>query len=177
MLRSRATLIFVTHDRMFLRKLATRILEIDRGHLFDWCCDYDTFLDRKETALAAQEKQDALFDKKLAAEEVWIRQGIKARRTRNEGRVRVLGQMRRERRDRRVASGEVRMRIEQGRRSGNLVVDVENVSFSYNEQPIVSGFSSTVMRGDKIGIIGPNGIGKTTLLRILLDPELLPGRS
>jgi ATP-binding cassette subfamily F protein uup len=163
-----ATLIFVTHDRVFLRKLATRILEIDRGHLFDWCCDYDTFVERKEAALAAQEKQDALFDKKLATEEVWIRQGIKARRTRNEGRVRALEKMRRERQERRVAHGDVRIRIEQGRRSGNLVVDVEDVSFSYKEQSIVDGFSTTVMRGDKIGIIGPNGIGKTTLLRILL---------
>lgn len=173
LLRSSGTLIFVTHDRMFLRKLATRILEIDRGHLFDWCCDYDTFLKRKEAALTAQEKQDALFDKKLAAEEVWIRQGIKARRTRNEGRVRALEKMRRERRERRVGQGEVRMRIEQGKRSGNLVVDVEDVSFSYEDQPIVSAFSTTIMRGDKVGVIGPNGVGKTTLLRILLG-QLAP---
>ncbi len=168
LLRSRTTLIFVTHDRMFLRKLATRILEIDRGHLFDWCCDYDTFIKRKEATLAAQDKQDDLFDKKLATEEVWIRQGIKARRTRNEGRVRALEQMRHERRERRVGQGEVRMRIEQGTRSGNLVVDAKDVTFSYNDQPIVCHFSTMVTRGDKIGVMGPNGIGKTTLLRILL---------
>lgn len=168
------TLIFVTHDRMFLRRLATRILEIDRGRLFDWSCDYDTFLQRKEAALAAQDKQDALFDKRLAQEEVWIRQGIKARRTRNEGRVRALKDMRDERRQRRDSPGVVRMQIQSAQRSGNLVTEVKNVSFGYPDCPILRDFSTMIMRRDKIGIIGPNGVGKTTLLRILLgklDPD------
>jgi len=167
------TLIFVTHDRMFLRTLATRILEIDRGRLFDWSCDYDTFLKRKEETLAAQEKQDALFDKKLAQEETWIRQGIKARRTRNEGRVRALKKMREQRRQRRDDPGVVRLQIQSSQRSGQLVTKVEDVSFAYPECPILDSFSTTIMRGDKIGVIGPNGAGKTTLLRILLK-ELEP---
>jgi len=162
------TLIFVTHDRMFLRKLATRILEIDRGRLFDWSCDYDTFLRRKEDALAAQEKQDALFDKRLAQEEAWIRQGIKARRTRNEGRVRALKQLRQQRRHRQDDPGVVRMQIQSGQRSGNLVTELKDVTFAFDDQPILENFSTMIMRGDKIGVIGPNGSGKTTLLRILL---------
>ncbi len=168
------TLIFVTHDRMFLCQVATRILEIDRGRMFDWSCDYDTFLLRKEQALAAQEKQDALFDKKLAQEEAWIRQGIKARRTRNEGRVRALKNMREDRRQRRDQPGFVRMQIQSGQRSGNLVTEVKDVSFAYPEHPILQDFSTMIMRGDKIGIMGPNGAGKTTLLNILLgkiEPE------
>ena len=167
------TLMFVTHDRMLLRKLASRILEIDGGRLFDWSCDYDTFLKRKDQALAAEAKQQALFDKRLAQEEVWIRQGIKARRTRNEGRVRALEQMRRQRQERRGAIGTVRLQLQQELRSGTLVADADNVSFSYGERPVVSGFSTGVARGDKIGIIGPNGAGKTTLLRLLLG-ELTP---
>ena len=163
-----ATLMFVTHDRMFLRRLATRIFEIDRGRLFDWSCDYDTFLKRKEAALDAEHKQNALFDKRLAEEEAWIRQGIKARRTRNEGRVRALKQMRRERSERQIAPGKVNLRIDQGQRSGALIAEAKNVSFSYDGRDIVRDFSTTIMRGDKVGIIGPNGIGKTTLLRIIL---------
>jgi ATP-binding cassette subfamily F protein uup len=162
------TLMFVTHDRVFLRKLATRILELDRGKLFDWSCDYETFLQRKEAALAAEEKQNALFDRKLAEEEVWIRQGIKARRTRNEGRVRALQAMRNERQQRQARPGTVRMRLHQDQRSGNLVASAEDVSFSYGDHVVFRGFSTAVMRGDKIGIIGPNGAGKTTLLRVLL---------
>ncbi|MFN5757935.1 MAG: ATP-binding cassette domain-containing protein, partial [Planctomycetia bacterium] len=162
------TLMFVTHDRMFLRSLATRILEIDRGRLFDWSCDYETFLVRKEAALAAEQKQNALFDKKLAEEEVWIRTGIKARRTRNEGRVRNLEEMRRARRDRPVAVGRVKLEIQEAERSGALVAAAEGVSFRRDDRPILADFSATVMRGDRIGIIGPNGAGKTTLLRILL---------
>jgi ATP-binding cassette subfamily F protein uup len=175
LLRWEATLVFVTHDRMFLRRVAGRILELDRGQLFDWSCDYDTFVKRKEAALAAEEKQNALFDKRLAQEEAWIRRGILARRTRNEGRVRALERMRRERQERRVGPGKVRMTIDQELRSGNLVVRAENVSFAYGDRAILQGFSTTIMRGDKIGVIGPNGAGKTTLLRVLLG-QLAPGK-
>jgi len=162
------TFMIVTHDRMFLRKVAQRILEIDRGQLFDWSCDYDTFLKRKEAALAAEDKQNALFDRRLAEEEVWIRQGIKARRTRNEGRVRALMTMRRERSERRSSEGKVRMTIQQGQRSGNVIADVKNAAFAYGDHQVLCDFSTTIMRGDRIGIIGRNGTGKTTLLRLLL---------
>lgn len=168
LVRWNATLIFVTHDRMFLRKLATRILEVDRGRLFDWSCDYDTFLKRKEDALAAEEKQNALFDKRLAEEEVWIRTGIKARRTRNEGRVRALKALRNIRSERQERTGKVQLVIQEAQRSGALVCDTEDVTFRYADRDIIRDFSTTIMRGDKIGIIGPNGAGKTTLLRILL---------
>ncbi len=168
LLRWPTTLLFVTHDRAFLRKLATRIIELDRGRLFDWSCDYDTFLVRKEMSLASEEKQNALFDKKLAQEEVWLRQGIKARRTRNEGRVRALQQMRLERSKRRDIKGLAKLEIQSEQRSGALVAKVEDFSFAYDARPIVSGFSTTIMRGDKIGVIGPNGVGKTTLLQLLL---------
>jgi ATP-binding cassette subfamily F protein uup len=162
------TLVFITHDRVFLQNLATRIIEIDRGRLFDWTCDYTTFLRRKQAALGAEEKQNALFDRKLAEEEVWIRQGIKARRTRNEGRVRALEAMREERRQRRERTGSVRMEAAKAEKSGQLVAEVKDVSFSYGDRPIVDGFSTLISRGDKIGVIGPNGAGKTTLLKLLL---------
>ena len=166
--RIRTTLVFVTHDRAFLRRLATRILEIDRGRLFDWTCDYDTFLLRKEDLLAAEEKQNALFDKKLAIEEAWIRTGIKARRTRNEGRVRALEAMRRQRSLRRSSTQDVKMAIQEAQRSGTLVTRLDNVTFAYGERPVVREFSTTILRGDKVGIFGPNGAGKTTLLRLIL---------
>ena len=161
-------ILFVTHDRTFLRSLATRILEIDRGRLFDWSCDYETFLARKEAVLAAEEKQNALFDKRLQQEEKWIRQGIKARRTRNEGRVRALKKMRSQRQDRREQVGQARIQIQEGQRSGNLVAEVDDISFAYPGHRIVEKFSATIVRGDKVGLIGLNGVGKTTLLRLIL---------
>jgi len=167
------TLIFITHDRVFLQALATRILEVDRGQLFDWTCDYATFLHRKQQLLEAEEKQNALFDKKLAIEEVWIRQGIKARRTRNEGRVRALKKMREERARRRERIGNVKMQSGTAERSGHLVVQAKDVSFAYDDRPIIQNFSTLISRGDKVGIIGPNGAGKSTLLKLILG-ELQP---
>jgi ATP-binding cassette subfamily F protein uup len=162
------TLVFVTHDRIFLQALADRIVEIDRGRLFDWTCGYSTFLERKRAALNAEEKQNKHFDRRLAQEEVWIRQGIKARRTRNEGRVRALKAMRDERHQRRERQGNVHMRASEAAKSGRLVIEAEELRFAYDEQPIIRDFSTLISRGDKIGIIGPNGSGKTTLLKLLL---------
>ena len=173
LLRYGGTILFVTHDRTFLKKLATRIIELDRGSLSSWACDYETFLVRKQAVLDAEESQQAVFDKKLAQEEIWVRQGIKARRTRNEGRVRALEDMRNARRERRQVMGTVRMQTQEVERSGALVIKVEDVTYSYDTKPVISGFSAAIMRGDKIGIIGPNGSGKTTLLRLLLG-ELSP---
>ena len=167
------TLFFVTHDRVFLQRLATRIVELDRGRLFDWNCNYVTFLQRKEALLSAEQEQSVNFDKKLAQEEQWIRKGTEARRTRNEGRVRALKRLREARRERREQAGKVRMQIQTEKRSGRLVIDAENVSYSFGKEPIVQEFSTTIQRGDKVGIIGPNGSGKTTLLRLLMG-ELSP---
>jgi ABC transport system ATP-binding/permease protein len=167
------TVLFVTHDRVFLQALATRIVELDRGRLTSWPGDYATFLRRKEESLAVEEAQNARFDKRLAEEEAWLRQGIKARRTRNEGRVRGLLAMREERAARRSQIGSVRLRAEMGERSGQVVFEAEAVAKSFESRPIVLDFSVRVMRGDRIGLIGSNGCGKTTLIRLLLG-ELEP---
>jgi ATP-binding cassette subfamily F protein uup len=165
----KGTLIFVSHDRVFVKKLATRIVELDRGRAVSYSCDYETFLVRRDIANQAQDTVDSLFDKKLAQEEIWIRKGIKARRTRNEGRVRALKKMRNERSKRREKIGNARMRLQDIQQSGRLVIKAEDISFAYlPEKPIISNFSTTIMRGDKVGIVGPNGSGKTTLLRTLL---------
>ncbi len=174
LLRSGRTLVFVTHDRMFLKRLATRIAELDRGRLVDWACDYETFLRRKEAALEVESEQWHQFDKKLAREEAWIRQGIKARRTRNEGRVRALEKLRALRRERRERLGTVRLRAQEAARSGRLVIEAAGVTFGYEgTEPLIHDFSTIILRGDKVGIIGPNGSGKTTLLRLLLG-EISP---
>ncbi len=167
------TLLFVTHDRAFLRRVATRIIELDRGRLVDWGTDYDTYLERKEGALAAEAREWAEFDKKLAKEEVWIRTGIQARRTRNEGRVRSLESLRVERADRRERIGTVRLQTSDADRSGKLVFEARDVNFARGNKPIVRDCTTTIMRGDRVGLIGPNGSGKTTLLRLLLG-ELTP---
>lgn len=167
------TLVFVTHDRVFLQHLARRIVELDRGRLFDWNCDYTTFVARKESMLASEAEQNVLFDKKLAQEEAWIRRGIEARRTRNEGRVRALKRLRELRQERRDQPGQVRLQVQEGLRSGRLVIEAEHLQFAYQDRPVVRDFSLTVQRGDRIGIIGPNGSGKTTLLRLLLG-EITP---
>lgn len=164
----RGTIIFVTHDRAFLQKLATRIVELDRGIITDWPGDYAKYLERKAHALATEEKQNALFDKKLAQEETWIRQGIKARRTRNEGRVRALKQLRLERNARRDVQGKANIQLQTAEKSGKEVIVAEHISCERGGKRIINDFSTTVMRGDKIGLIGPNGCGKTTLLKCLL---------
>ncbi len=161
--------VFVTHDRAFLQRLATRIVELDRGQLTSWPGNYATYLRRKEDALANEAVQAEKFDKKLAEEEVWLRQGIKARRTRNEGRVRALMALREERAQRREQMGTVRMQVEQAEQSGKLVIEAKHVSKSYGNRNVVADFSARIIRGDRIGLIGPNGAGKTTLLRMLLE--------
>ncbi len=180
----RGALVFVTHDRAFLERLATRIVELDRGRLTSWHGDYAAFERNRDAALANEELQHAKFDKKMAGEEVWLRRGVKARRTRDEGRVKALMAMRAERAERRSRVGSVRLKIEQAEQSGKMVFEAEDVSFSYDNQKgvspqaqappsVVTHFSARIMRGDRIGVIGPNGAGKTTLLRLLLG-ELAP---
>ena len=174
-LRHVKTVLFVTHDRAFLKRIATRIVEIDRGRLFSYDCRYATYLERKQAAMVVEEKQDRVSDRKRSAEETWIRQGIKARRTRNEGRVRALLKMREEFRARRKKTANVKLQVHEGERTGKLVMKVEGVSFSYEDNPILEQFNTTILRGDKVGIIGPNGAGKTTLLKILLknmEPDI-----
>jgi len=173
LLKWRGTLILITHDRMMIRRLATRIVEIDRGCLHSWDCDYDTYEQRSQERLEAEEKGNLRFDKKLSVEETWIRQGIKARRTRNEGRVRALEKLRELRRSRRDRTGRVRMALDEAERSGKTVVEAIDLSFAYGDRIILKGFSCTIMRGDRIGILGPNGAGKSTLIRLLLG-ELPP---
>jgi ABC transport system ATP-binding/permease protein len=162
------TVIFVTHDRTFLQKIATRIVELDRGQLTSWPGDYATYLRRKEECLANESLQQEKFDKRLAEEEVWLRQGVKARRTRNEGRVRALMAMREERAARRERIGAVRLRVETADLSGKMVYEAEHASKSFGSTPVLQDFSTRIMRGDRIGLIGANGTGKTTLLRLLL---------
>jgi ATP-binding cassette subfamily F protein uup len=165
--------VFVTHDRAFLERLATRIIEIDAGRLTSWPGDYATYVERKEATVAATIAADAAFDRKLAGEEAWIRRGIKARRTRDEGRVRALEAMRAERALRRAAAGTVRLQIEAADPSGKMVFELERVSKRYGDTPIIDDFSARIMRGDRVGLIGPNGAGKTTLLRLIMG-ELQP---
>ena len=174
LLRKARTLIFVSHDRAFAGRLATRVVEIDRGKLYSYSCGFDRYPERREERLAAEEQACRLFDKKLAREEAWIRQGIKARRTRNMGRVRALEAMRVERAERRDKQGNVRMAAQEAGRSGKLVVEADDVAFAYPGQaPLFRNFSTIIQRGDRVGLIGDNGAGKTTLLRVLLG-ELPP---
>ncbi len=168
MLGFRGALLFITHDRTFLQQLATRIIELDRGQLTSWPGDYANYLRKKEERLAVETEQNALFDKKLAQEETWIRQGIKARRTRNEGRVRALKALREQRRARREQSGKAKINLESASVSGKLVAEVENTSLSLGGRCLLRDFSTRIMRGDRIGIIGPNGVGKTSLIKMLL---------
>jgi ATP-binding cassette subfamily F protein uup len=158
---------------MLIQKLATRIVDLDRGRLTSWPGNYQSYLELKQAALDTESAENAKFDKKLAAEEIWIRQGVKARRTRNEGRVRALKDLRRTRSARRGLTGTVRMQIQEAERTGRLVIEARNVSYSYDGNGVIRGFSTTILRGDKVGIIGPNGSGKTTLLKILLG-DLAP---
>ena len=171
--RLNCAVMFVSHDRAFVRRTATRIFELDRGRVRSWDFPYDKFVQFRDQALAEEEKANALFDKKLAEEEVWIRKGIQARRTRNEGRVRALIKMREERAARRSRTGNVNMQITEADRSGRLVARLKNVSYSYDGSPLISDLSTEISRGDRIGIVGPNGSGKTTLLRLILG-ELQP---
>lgn len=167
--RYSGAVLFVTHDRAFLERLAMRIVELDRGKVYAWDCDYRTFLERREQQWAAEARQEALFDKKLAQEEVWIRQGIKARRTRNEGRVRALKALREERAKRRNRQSTAKIEVQEGEKSGAMVIEAKGVSFAYDaSRPIIRDLETTIFRGDKIGLIGPNGCGKTTLLKLLL---------
>ncbi len=165
--------LFITHDRALVRRLSTKVIELDRGRLVTFQCGYDNFLTEREHMLEVEQQQNALFDKRLADEEVWIRQGIKARRTRNEGRVRALKKLREERSQRREVKGSAKMAVESGRTSGKLVAEIIDVGFAFDDQVLFKNMTFNVLRGDKIGLLGPNGVGKTTLLKVLLG-ELKP---
>ncbi|UPR50821.1 ABC transporter ATP-binding protein [Vibrio cyclitrophicus] len=165
----RGSIIFISHDRAFIKSMATRIVDLDRGKLSSFPGDYENYLLEKEEALRVEEMQNAEFDKKLAQEEVWIRQGIKARRTRNEGRVRALKKLREERINRREVQGKAVIQIDDGQRSGKIVFEAENLNFGFEGKEIVKDFSFNIMRGDRIALIGPNGCGKSTVLKLLLD--------
>jgi ATP-binding cassette subfamily F protein uup len=167
------TLLFVTHDRAFLRRVATRIVELDRGRLVDWGTSYDEYLARKAAALEVEAREQALFDKRLAQEETWIRTGIRARRTRNEGRVRALEQLRRDRAARRERTGTAVLQAQEAERTGRIVIEARELSYAIGGRTLVDDFSTTIVRGDRVGLIGANGVGKTTLLRLLLG-ELAP---
>ncbi len=169
----RGALIFITHDRTFVRRLATRIVELDRGNLTSFPGDFDAYLNKKEELLEIEERAAAKADKKLAEEETWIRRGVRARRTRNEGRVRALQALRREKAERLEAQGTARLSIDTGSLSGKLVVDARGVSFRYDENWIVRDFSTRILRGDRVGLLGPNGSGKSTILKLILG-ELAP---
>lgn len=174
LLNFKGAVLFITHDRRFLNRLATRIIELDRGHLTDFVGTYENYLIKKEELLAVQATQAAKFDKMLAQEEVWIRQGIKARRTRNEGRARRLVQLRLERAARRERQGNVRLALDSGERSGKLIAELDHVKKAYGDRVLIRDFSTRIMRGDRIGLLGPNGVGKTTLLKLILgelDPD------
>ena len=171
LLRFPGAILFVTHDRAFLRRVATRIVELDRGTLRSWACAYDQFLERKAAALEDEERQNAVFDKKLAQEEAWLRKGVKARRTRNEGRVRELLKLRSERAARRELSGPVRATLQESGRSGYKVITVQNLGMAYDGRFLFRGLDAEICRGDKVGILGPNGCGKSTLIRVLLGQE------
>jgi ATP-binding cassette subfamily F protein uup len=161
-------LLFISHDRAFVRRLATRIVELDRGQLRVWPGNYDEYVVQKRAALEVEAKHAALFDKKLAQEEVWIRQGVEARRTRNEGRVRALEQLRIQRSNRRERIGQVEIRVQDAAQSGKLVFEAVHVTHAFGASPVIADFSARIMRGDRIGIIGPNGCGKTTLIKLLV---------
>ena len=166
-------LLFISHDRAFVRRLATRIVELDRGQLREWSGNYDDYVLEKRAALEVEAKHAALFDKKLAQEEAWIRQGVEARRTRNEGRVRALKQLRVERSERRERIGQVEFKVQDAAPSGKLVFEARHATFDFGAAPVIADFSARIMRGDRIGIIGPNGCGKTTLIKLLMG-ELEP---
>ena len=171
LLRFPGAILFVTHDRVFLRRLATRIAELDRGRLRSWACGYDQFLERKAAALEDEERQNAVFDKKLAQEEAWLRRGVKARRTRNEGRVRDLMKLRAERAARREQGGTVKATLQESDRSGYKVIAAKNLGLAYDGRFLFRGLDVEICRGDKVGILGPNGCGKSTLIRVLLGQE------
>ncbi len=173
LLRLRKTLVFISHDRTFTHNLANRIVELDRGQLHDYRCNYTTYLERRQDVLNGEEKAWQRLDQKLAEEEIWIRKGIKARRTRNMGRVRELQKLREERRQRRDRTGQVRLQLETGQRSGQMVMEAKGLGFSYDDNRVIDSLDLRIMRGDRIGLIGPNGSGKTTLLKVFTD-ELQP---